>query len=400
MPVFAYTARDTGGNIKTGTVDARTSQSAISLLKDRGLFVVNVAEKNDSVLDKIFGARGIPTGDVVAMARQLATMVAAGLPISKTLDVLLQQTPNIRLKKVLSECLRDVEGGTALSVAFGRHPNVFSPTFQALIKAGESSGKLDEVLLRIATTMEEERDLNSKFKTAMIYPIIVVTAMVGVFFMMMFFVIPRLATMYESLNVPLPLVTRWMITMSDLILKFWYIMIIVVGGSAFALRSFLASPLGKETKANLIFALPVFGRITRLKEYAQFSRTLALLVSAAIPIVEALNIVAQVSGNSKIRQITADAAKNVEKGNSLSDFLKQQKMFPPLIGQMASVGEETGKLDEMLTQVANFYDSETDHAVKGLSAALEPLILLMLGGMVAVLIISIIVPIYRITSSI
>jgi type IV pilus assembly protein PilC len=218
--------------------------------------------------------------------------------------------------------------------------------------------------------------------------------------MMMFFVIPRLATMYESLNVPLPLVTRWMITMSDVILKFWYIMIIGVAGSTFALRSFLASPLGKETKANLIFALPVFGRITRLKEYAQFSRTLALLVSAAIPIVEALNIVAQVSGNSKIRQITSDAAKNVEKGNSLSDFLKQQKMFPPLIGQMASVGEETGKLDDMLTQVANFYDSETDHAVKGLSAALEPLILLMLGGMVAVLIISIIVPIYRITSSI
>ncbi len=400
MPLYVYTARDGAGEIKTGSVDARTNQSAITLLKEQGLFVVTISEKTDSFMDKIVGVRGVPSGDVVAMARQLATMVTAGLPISKTLDVLLQQTPNPRLRKILSECLRDVEGGTSLSVAFGRHPQVFSPTFQALLKAGESSGKLDEVLLRLATTMEAERELNSKFKTAMIYPFIVVTAMIGVFFMMMFFVIPRLATMYESLNVELPLVTKIMINMSDFIIKFWYVVAIGAAGSIFALKSFLASPVGKETKANLIFSFPVFGKITKLKEYAQFTRTLALLVSAAIPIVDALNIVSNVSGNSKIREATAGAARYVEKGSSLSDFLKTEKSFPALIGQMTAVGEETGKLDDMLNQVANFYDSETDHAVKGLSAALEPMILLMLGGMVAVLIISIIVPIYKITSSI
>jgi type IV pilus assembly protein PilC len=399
MPVYTYTARDAAGNIKTGAVDARSSQSAIILLKERGVYVISLNEKNDSVFNQLGNIRGVPGGDLVAMSRQLATMVAAGLPISKTLDVLLQQTNNATLRKVLTECLRDVEGGTPLSAAFGRHPRIFSPTFQALVNAGESSGKLDEVLLRIAVTMEAEQELNSKFKTAMIYPIIIIGAMVLVFFGMMFFVIPRLADMYESLNVPLPMITAFMINMSKFLTSYWYVFLILVAAGVFALKTFMSSDVGKEFNAQAIFKMPVFGRITKLKEYAQFTRTLGLLISAAIPIVDALNIVAQVSGNSKIRQATREAALNVEKGNSLSDYLKKTEIFPPLIAQMVSVGEETGKVDDMLTQISAFYDRETDHAVKGLSAALEPLILIMLGAMVAVLIISIIVPIYKITSA-
>lgn len=399
MPIYTYTARDTAGNIKTGSVDARSNQSAIALLKERGVYVISLNEKNDSFFSQLGSIRGVPGSDLVAMSRQLATMVAAGLPISKTLDVLLQQTNNATLRKVLTECLRDVEGGTPLSAAFGRHPRVFNPTFQALVHAGESSGKLDEVLLRIAVTMEAEQELNSKFKTAMIYPIIIIGAMVLVFIGMVFFVIPRLADMYESLNVPLPMITSFMINMSKFMTSYWYAFLIITAAAVFALKTFLSSEVGKEFKSQAIFKTPVFGRITKLKEYAQFTRTLGLLISAAIPIVDALNIVAQVSGNSRIRLATHEAAMNVEKGNSLSSYLKHSPLFPPLIGQMVSVGEETGKVDDMLTQISAFYDRETDHAVKGLSAALEPLILIMLGAMVAVLIISIIVPIYKITSA-
>jgi type IV pilus assembly protein PilC len=399
MPVYTYTARDAAGNIKTGSVDARTNQSAIALLKERGVYVISLNEKNDSFFNQLGNIRGVPGSDLVAMSRQLATMVAAGLPISKTLDVLLQQTNNATLRKVLTECLRDVEGGTPLSAAFGRHPTVFSPTFQALVHAGESSGKLDEVLLRIAVTMEAEQELNSKFKTAMVYPVIVIGAMVLVFFGMVFFVIPRLADMYESLNVPLPMITQFMINLSKWMTKYWYVFLILAAAMVFAIKTFLSSQVGKEFRSQFAFKAPVFGRITKLKEYAQFTRTLGLLISAAIPIVEALNIVAQVSGNSNIRRATREAALNVEKGNSLSDYLKKSPIFPPLVGQMVSVGEETGKVDEMLTQISAFYDRETDHAVKGLSAALEPLILIMLGVMVAILIISIIVPIYKITSA-
>ncbi len=399
MPVYTYTARDAAGNIKTGSVDARTNQSAIALLKERGVYVISLNEKNDSFFNQLGNIRGVPGADLVAMARQLATMVAAGLPISKTLDVLLQQTNNATLRKVLTECLRDVEGGTPLSAAFGRHPTVFSPTFQALVHAGESSGKLDEVLLRIAVTMEAEQELNSKFKTAMVYPVIVVGAMVIVFFGMVFFVIPRLADMYESLNVPLPMITQFMINLSKWMTAYWYIFLIIAAATVFAVKTFMSSEAGKEFRSQFAFRAPVFGKITKLKEYAQFTRTLGLLISAAIPIVEALNIVAQVSGNSNIRKSTHEAAISVEKGNSLSDYLKKSPIFPPLIGQMVSVGEETGKVDDMLTQISAFYDRETDHAVKGLSAALEPLILIMLGVMVAILIISIIVPIYKITSA-
>ncbi len=399
MPVYTYTARDAAGNIKTGSVDARTNQSAIALLKERGVYVISLNEKNDSFFNQLGNIRGVPGADLVAMARQLATMVAAGLPISKTLDVLLQQTNNATLRKVLTECLRDVEGGTPLSAAFGRHPTVFSPTFQALVHAGESSGKLDEVLLRIAVTMEAEQELNSKFKTAMVYPVIVVGAMVLVFFGMVFFVIPRLADMYESLNVPLPMITQFMINLSKWMTEYWYIFLIIAAAGIFATKTFMSSAAGKEFRSQFSFRAPVFGKITKLKEYAQFTRTLGLLISAAIPIVEALNIVAQVSGNSNIRKATHEAALSVEKGNSLSDYLKKSPIFPPLIGQMVSVGEETGKVDDMLTQISAFYDRETDHAVKGLSAALEPLILIMLGVMVAILIISIIVPIYKITSA-
>lgn len=400
MPVFVYTARDTTGKEKTGTVDARARSSALSLLKEQGLFVVSIEEKGSSVMDRLSSIKGIPAGEIVAMSRQLSTMISAGLPISKTLEVLIDQTQNQSLKKTLTACLRDVEGGTPLSVAFSKHPKVFSPTYVALVKAGESSGKLDEVMDRIATTLEAERELNSKFKSAMIYPTIVMFAMVGVFVLMMGFVIPKLAEMYESLNAELPFMTQIMIDASNFFVKYWYIFLVVTIGTVVLLKKFLATPTGRDFKSRLMFGLPVFGKINKNKEFAQFTRTLSLLISAAIPIVEALHIVSDVSTNTKIRKTAIEAASSVEKGNALSDYLRQSDIFPPLIAQMASVGEETGQVDELMAQVAQFYDNETEHAVKGLSAALEPIILIVLGAGVGLLIVSIITPIYKITSSI
>jgi type IV pilus assembly protein PilC len=248
--------------------------------------------------------------------------------------------------------------------------------------------------------MEKQRELNSKFKAAMIYPSIVFLAMIGVFVLMMVFVIPKLADMYESLNVELPAMTQAMIAVSDFFVENIIILVILAFGAFIGVRYFLRTEAGKEVISNVFFNIPIFGKINKQKEITDFTRTLALLIASAIPIVEALNIVAGVMNNKHYREAAYEAATAVEKGNALSDYVKTNPIFPPLLGQMTSVGEETGQLDEVLDRVANYLEGEVDHSVKGLSAALEPVILIMLGSMVGFLIVSIITPIYKITSEI
>lgn len=400
MPIFKYVAKDVGGASRSGTVDARTKELALNLLKTQGLFIVSLDEKHESIFEELLSFRGVPKTEVVAFTRQFSTMISAGLPISRALEVLANQIQNNVFKKMLFDVLRSVEGGSSLSSAMGRYPNVFSPTYQALVRAGEASGKLDDILKRLASNMEEERELNSKFKAAMVYPVIIFFAMTGVFFILMVFVIPKLADMYEGLNVPLPKVTQMMIDMSKFMVD--HKILIVIGSIAamILIRYLLKTDQGKYAMTEVTFRLPVFGRINKEKELAQFTRTLSLLMNSAIPIVEALSIVSNVVTSHAFRTAAAEASHQVEKGNSLSSYFKSNPVFPPVVGQMASVGEETGKMDEVLDRVASYYDGEVDHMVKGLSAALEPIILVMLGTMVGFLIISIITPIYKITSAI
>lgn len=400
MAVYQYVASDAKGNKKNGVVDARTSQLAVNLLKSQGLYVIELVEKHESIIGKLGFLNNVKGSEVVSFTRQFSTMISAGLPISRALDVLSSQSGSNTMRKVLVDVLRDIEGGSSLATAMGRNPQVFPPTYQALVKAGEASGQLDEILKRLATTMEKQRELNSKFKAAMIYPTIVFMAMIGVFVMMMIFVIPKLAGMYKSLDVDLPAMTQFMITTSDFFVNNIFLMLIIGAGSIIGLKAFLKSDVGHELVSTVMFKLPVFGKINKQKEVTDFTRTLGLLISSAIPIVEALHIVSGVMSNHSYRKAANEAAVTVEKGNPLSEYIKTNKIFPPLLGQMVSVGEETGQLDEVLDRVANFLEGEVDHSVKGLSAALEPIILIMLGGMVGFLIISIITPIYQITSKI
>lgn len=399
MPLYNYVATDGNGNKRTGTVDARSSELAVSLLKNQGLFVINLTVKKENILDQLGFLNKVPETEIVSFTRQFSTMISAGLPVSRALDVLSSQAQNKNMKKILSDVLRDVEGGSSLSMAFGRNPQVFSVTYQALVRAGEASGKLDEILKRLADTMEKQRELNSKFKSAMIYPSIVFLAMIGVFVLMMVFVIPKLAEMYKSLNVDLPVMTQLMITTSDFFVKNIVIMGIIAFAVFLGVRSFLRTESGRDMVSAVIFFLPIFGKINKQKEITDFTRTLGLLIASAIPIVEALNIVSGVMRNKVYKAAAISAATAVEKGNTLSDYVKTNSAFPPLLSQMVSVGEETGQLDEVLDRVANYLEGEVDHMVQGLSTALEPVILLMLGGMVGFLIISIITPIYKITSA-
>jgi type IV pilus assembly protein PilC len=400
MAVFSYTAKDILGASRAGEVDARSKETALTLLKNQGFYVITLEQKRESLFDALQNFRGVPSTEVVAFTRQFSTMISAGLPISRALEVLSAQVSNKLFKKNIYEILRAVEGGSSLSQALGKYPDIFSKTYQSLVKAGESSGKMDDILRRLADTMEDERELNSKFAGAMIYPTIVFIAMIGVFFVLMVVVVPKLATMYESMGVELPVVTRVMITTSNFMQKNAILIIIGAIAAVLGLRSYLKTPEGRVVMTEIVFKLPVFGKINKQKEVAQFTRTLSLLISSAVPIVESLNIVSSVVVSRAYRNAAQEAARQVEKGNPLSYYFKSNPVFPPILAQMASVGEETGRTDEVLGRIATFYDSEVDHLVKNLSAALEPIILVALGIMVGFLIISIITPIYKITTSI
>ena len=399
MSIFNYTAKDSSGNTVHGNVDARSREIALSLLKEQNLFVVNMSERKDSTLDQLFSFGKISTTDKVAFTRQFSTMISAGLPITRALEVLATQAENKRFRNIIMEILRAVEGGAPLSGALGLYPDVFNNTYRALVRAGESSGKLDSILKRLADNMEAERELNAKFKSAMIYPSVVFIAMIGVFIILMVFVIPKLADMYESLDVELPAITQIMISVSNFMVTYIWLIGILVAVAFFGLRYFLKSEEGRRMISEIMFRVPVFGNINKQKNYAQFSRTLSLLISSAVPIVDSINIVSTVVTNDTLKKAVLEAGRQVEKGNSLSSYFRSSKLFPPMLSQMSGVGEETGKMDEVLERVAVYYEGEVDHLVKGLSAALEPVILIMLGAMIGFLIVSIITPIYKITSA-
>lgn len=399
MPLYNYTAVDSEGQKKNGAVDARSQSSAVGLLKDQGLFVVSLTEQKEGFVEQFMSFKRIPSQEIVAVTRQLATMISAGLSISRALEVLSEQTSNKSMRKVLLDVLRDVQGGSSFSNSLAKHPAAFSPTYVALVRAGEASGKLEEILKRLADTLESQRDFNSRFKSAMIYPAIIFLAMIGVFALMMIFVIPKLSEMYDSMGVELPVVTQTMISISDFAVKYWYAVLILVGTGVLGIKSFLSTEDGKALLNLTLSKLPVFGKLIKQKDLTEFARTLSLLISSGIAITEALDIVGDVVTNPNLKSGAKSAANSVEKGGSLSAYLRQDKNFPPLLAQMASVGEETGQLDEVLNRVGSFYSTETEHAIKGLSSALEPIILILLGGMVGLLIISIITPIYKITSS-
>jgi type IV pilus assembly protein PilC len=400
MPVFDYTAKNSSGKSLNGSVDARSQEIAVALLKNQGLTVIGMSEKKISIFDQILDFRGVPQGEIVAFTRQLSTMISAGLPISRALEVLAAQSTNRNFRKIITEVLRSVEGGVSLSMSLAIYSRVFNETYISLVKAGESSGKLDIILKKLAENMEAERDLDSKFKAAMVYPIIVFIAMIAVFIILMVFVIPKLSEMYTNMNIELPFVTKAMIAVSNFMVKYIYIVMALLIGAFLGARSFTRSKDGKILISELTIKVPVFGKITLQKDFSRFSRTLSLLINSAVPIVEALNIVSTLMTSQTLKNAVLDAATQVEKGQSLSNYFRSTTKFPPLLGQMAGVGEETGRMDEVLERVAIYYEGEVDNKVKGLSAALEPIILVMLGVMVGFLIISIITPIYKLTSSI
>jgi len=398
---FKYLARTQEGKVQSGSVESNGQRSAAALIKAQNLILISLDEdKGGFSLDSLLaGLKSVSSNDVVNFTRQLATMISAGLSLSESLNILKQQIANGQFKTIIQSVQADVSGGNSFSNALSMYPDVFDSTYVSLLMAGEASGNLDDILIRLADKLEKSRSFKSKLKGAMIYPIIVVIAMVGVMIVMVVFVIPKLTDMYESLQIELPLPTQILIWISNVVINYWIFMVIGITAIIVAFSYFKRTVTGKYTLNKVALKVPIFSKITKLGIYTEFTRTLSLLLRSGVSIVDALQIVGNSLGNVYFQEEVFEASRKVEKGIPLSEPIIASEYFPPIVGQMIAVGERTGKIDEVLLKTSAYFESEADQAVKNLSAALEPIIMVLLGFMVGVLILSVITPIYKLTSS-
>lgn len=398
MPFFKYTAKNKFGETINGKVESRTIEQAASLLTTRGLLVIRLhplTEDSFAFIKKMFG--GVKFDDVVNFTRQLSTMITAGLPLAGALSILVRDgKPEVT--QMMAVILQDVEGGNSFADSIAKHKKVFSRLYIQLVHAGETGGVLDTVLERLADNMEKEKEFKAKTKGALIYPVIVIIAMFVVAIIMMIFVIPKLTEMYKDFGAELPLVTRILIGLSDAMVKFWWMFAAGIAGIIFAFKQYYKTELGRYKIDELKLKIPVFGVLQKKVILTEFSRTLALLLGSGITLLEAIAIVTESVENVVYRNALKEVSKQVEKGSSLSGALSHYESFPTILHQMMSVGEETGKLDEVLKKLSVYFEQESEHAIKNMTTAIEPMIMIVLGLGVGAMVIAIIMPIYNLTS--
>lgn len=397
MMRFRFRARTEKGELRKGIVEAQTPQSAGEVLRGQKLTIIELHEITTT--QSLFSVTNkVKFDDVVNFTRQLSTMISAGLPLTDALSILqLQVQP--ALAKNITEALRAIEGGATLADALSAHPEAFSKVYVALVRAGEAAGVLDTILARLADNLEKQREFRAKTKGALIYPVIVLIGMLVVGFVMMVFVLPKLSVMYEDFNAELPLVTKILIGASNFMAKTWYVIVVAVFTMLYAVRAWKRTKSGALAIDEFRLRLPIFGKISSMVLMSEFSRTLALLASAGVSLVEGLTIVKGVVGNEVVSTALTQVGKDVEKGNSLASALAKHEAFPMLVSQMVAVGEQTGKLDDVLNRVAGYFETESEHAIKNLSTAMEPVIMVVLGLGVGFMIVAIVVPIYNLTST-
>jgi type IV pilus assembly protein PilC len=400
MPLFVYTARDLSGIDHKGTIETADSSGVARILSKRGLIVTSIKEKRDANL-KLFEKylNRVAFEDVVVATRQLATMIESGLVLSEAVDILVDQQTNKKFKTALEEISRDIKNGLDLTSAIKKHPDIFPPLYGNLIKSAEQAGNLDVVLVQMADNMEKEREFRSKVRGAMIYPIIILFMMTAVMAIMVFFVIPRLTSLYSQSSIDLPLPTKILIGISGFFLSYWWIMLIVMILIGIGLNRMLANPEGRYIFDSFLLKVPVVGRIIRGTVLTNFTRTFGQLSSAGVPILEALQTIKDITTNKVFKKALEDTYSGVERGLTFSAQLDVVGVFPKIISQMFKVGEETGKIDKVAFKLADYFESEVDNMLKNLTVLIEPIVLVLLGVGVGFIVLSVILPIYKLTTS-
>ena len=402
MPIFNYQARTKKGNIQTGRVEASSSQSASEILQRNNLIVVALEPVSEAPIyaRKIALFERVGKKDVVILSRQLATLVQAEVPLVTALRTVASQTQNNALKTILAAISADVDGGTSFSVAIGRHPKVFSAFYAHMVRAGEATGKLSTVLDYLAEHEERQYHIVSKIRGAMVYPIIVFVAFFVVALLMLVFVVPQLTTILESAGQTLPLLTRIIIGTSDFVSEFWYIVILGVVGLPIFFWRYIKTESGQRLWDIVQLRLPIIGGVYKKIYLFRFADSLSSLVQGGVPIAEALGITSDIVGNREYQKVIMDAQAHVRRGETIGAAFRLYPEIPPLVTQMITIGEQTGKLDSILKNVGAFYQKEVDTTLDNVTSLLEPVLLLFLGIGVGILVLGVLMPIYNLTSSV
>ncbi|TCJ16674.1 type II secretion system F family protein [Rubrobacter taiwanensis] len=398
MATFTYKARDRQGTVLKSTLEAEDATAAVAALRRRGLLVIDISEQGLGQRDVLEPFRRIKLQDTVVFTRQFATMINAGLPIVRSLYILSEQTENEKLRNVIIAVRKDIEEGVALSDALAKHPEVFSRLYVEMVRAGEAGGILDGVLLRIASQLEKDQELRRKVKSAMAYPTVVLVLAVLAASFMLIFIVPIFARMFEDLGGTLPLPTRIAMGLSDLLTSvFGFLIYAGMGFGVYLFLRWRKTEKGRRTVDPVMLRLPVrIGDIIRKVALARFARTLGTLSAAGVPILQAIEVTATSSGNWVVERALLKSREAIQEGLPIYKPLEEEPVFPPMVTRMIAVGEETGDLDGMLAKIAEFYESEVEASVKALTSIIEPLMIVVVGGIVGGIIIAMYLPMFQI----
>ncbi|HXT01759.1 MAG TPA: type II secretion system F family protein [Elusimicrobiota bacterium] len=400
MPAYAYKAKTSAGLVMQGVIDADEQKGAVDKLRSQKLVVLEIAEKTAGPLDKIkaliaAGSKGkVTSKDLVLFSRQLSTLVGAGVPIVQSLGILETQAENPAFKEVLAGVKADIEAGLSISDALKKHPDAFPDLYTSMIKAGELGGILDTILERLTVYMESSEALKAKVKSAMMYPAIVLSICAIVTCFLMVFVIPTFKNIFASFGAELPLPTQILINISDAMKHYWYLLVATPYGVYQGFIAFYKTPKGQKLVDGYTLRAPIFGIILKKVAVARFTRTLGTLIKSGVPIMQALETVAQTAGNVVIADAVLATRESIREGGHLSDPLKKSGIFPNMVTSMISVGEETGALDVMLSKIADFYDQEVDTAVKGLTSLIEPIVIVVMGVVIGTIVVAMFMPMF------
>jgi general secretion pathway protein F len=400
MPVYKYKAIDGSGKSVQGVIDAESPKTATEKLKRQGVFLSSLNEAKESKSRSLNPFKGVKISELAVTTRQFSTLISAGLPLEASLTALSEQTEDARLGNVLAEVRERVSEGSSLANALGEHKKIFSDLYINIVRAGEASGTLDIVLFRLADFLETQAALTSRVRGALIYPMFMFFIGGGVLFFTMTYVIPRIAKIFEESKSSLPFMTIILIKISDFLNNNILLMIILAVILFFAASRFYKTDRGRMFFDRVTLKLPVFGKLTSMVVISRFTRTLATLLSSGIPLLDALEIGEAVMGNKVYGQTLQEVRVNVREGASLAQPLKESGVFPPLVTRMIAVGEQTGEMEAMLSKVADIYDQQVETTVSTLTSLLEPVMIVIIGAVMAFIVFAVLLPIFNLTSTI
>lgn len=395
---YVWKGKTAAGEMVSGETQAASRAELMLSLRKKRVTMTSAKEKSKGMGLSLSRTRGVSTKDLAVFTRQFSTMINSGLPLVQCLDILSKQAEKDHFRQLISQTMRDVEAGSTLADALSRHPAVYSDLYVNMVEAGEAGGVLDVILARLASYLEKMDSLKRKIKSAMMYPSVVLVVTIAATIFMLVFIIPTFAKMYSDFGGELPGPTRFVMALSGFVRTKWWLLAGAAFGFYLAVKRYYNTEGGRVAVDKMLLRIPVLGPVLLKASIARFTRTLGTLVSSGVPILEGLEITAKAAGNTMVKAAVMKTRTSISSGQTIAGPLRDSEVFPPMVVQMISVGEETGALDEMLTKIADFYDDEVDSAVDAMTSVIEPIMIVMMGGVVGGMVVAMYLPIFKLVS--